>query len=131
MALQTDDVVIDSGTVTVTQATGANLHAVIDSGTVTTSPVVSSTATVTQTALTAATNATVLASNVNRKLAVIFIPTATTASPTYLKFGATASATSFTYKFNTSNHTLEIPIWTGQIDMLSTLAQTVTVTELT
>lgn len=96
------------------------------SGTVATSPVVSNSATVAQVVLTTGTNATLLAANANRKKAILFAPKSTL----YLKFGATASATSFTYVAVAANTTLEITTWTGQIDVLSTVNQTVNVTEL-
>lgn len=93
---------------------------------VVTAPTTSNTATVSQVAMTASTNTTLLASNPNRKRAIIY----TVKQPVYVKFGATASATSFTYAITTANSTLEISVWTGQIDAFSTQGQTVSVTEL-
>src|SRR5258708_22207927 len=114
-----------SGTVTATQATGSNLHVVVDSGTVTTTSGVGSTATVTQVVLTNNTNATLLAANVNRKAAIIFIPSSTL----QVKYGAVASLTSFTYKITTNSTTLTIHDYTGQIDAFG-MNQTVNVTEV-
>ncbi len=117
------------GTVTATGLlTDSQLRAtpVPISGTVTTSSVTSNSATVAQVVLTGSTNTTLLAANANRKRAVIFAPKATL----YLKFGTTASSTSFTYALTAANTTLEIGMWTGQIDVLSSVNQTVNVTEL-
>lgn len=94
---------------------------------VTSQPVTSNTSSITQVVLTGNTNATALASNANRKKAFIFAPKNTL----YIKFGATASSTSFTLIATTTNMSFEIPMWTGQIDVLSTVNQTITVTELT
>jgi len=97
------------------------------SGTITANPPTSNTSSITQVVLTANTNATLLASNANRKKFIVFIPK----SVTYVKYGVTASATSFTWTAQTNNATIDDTIWTGQIDIFSTQAQTVTVTELT
>jgi hypothetical protein len=134
-----------SGTVTATQGTAATLasawpveitdgsnvlgtgaHPLTITGTVTTSSNTSNTSTITQVVLTANTNTTLLAANSNRKKFIVFIPK----SVTYLKYGVTASATSFTWQAATNNATIDDTIWTGQIDIFSTQAQTVTVTEL-
>lgn len=96
------------------------------SGSVSTTPFVSSSATVAQLVLSSNTNATLLAANANRKKIVLFAPK----NNLYIKFGATASATSFTYIVTSANTTLEISSWTGQIDVLSSVNQTVNVTEL-
>jgi hypothetical protein len=93
---------------------------------VSSAPAVSSTATISQITLTASTNATLLAANANRKKVVLFAPKATL----YVKCGATASATSFTYIAIAANTLFEISTWVGQIDVLSTVNQTVTVTEM-
>ncbi len=74
------------------------------SGTVTTSPVVSNTATISQVVLTSNTNAMLLAANGSRKMFIVFAPKATL----YLKFGATASSTSFTYPILAANTTLPL-----------------------
>ncbi len=84
-------------------------------------------ATVTQIILTANTSTILLAANANRKGVVVF----TTGQPVYIKFGATASATSFTYKVVANNTSTEFTGYTGRIDILATSGQTVTVTEIT
>lgn len=115
-----------SGTVTVTQATGTNLHTVIDSGTVTTSPVVSNTATVTQITSTGV-NQTLLAANVSRKKLYLFFQSGVW----YVKFGATASTTSFTIQITASNTTFSDMTWTGQVDAICTTSnKLVNITEL-
>lgn len=86
----------------------------------------SNTSSITQVVLVANTNTTLLAANANRKKFIVFIPK----SVTYIKYGVTASATSFTWTAQTNNATIDDTIWTGQIDIFSTQAQTVTVTEL-
>ncbi len=96
------------------------------SGTVTTSQLTSNSATVAQLALVGNTNTMLLAANPNRKKVILF----TTGQPAYVKFGVGASTTSFTYKITAMNSTLEITVWTGQIDILSQSSQTVTVTEM-
>ena len=54
----------------------------------------------------------------------------TVSQPVYVKFGTTASTTSFTYKIVSNNSTLEINTgYTGRIDIMSQAGQTVTVTE--
>ncbi len=96
------------------------------SGSVSTTPVVSSSATSTPVALTANTNGTLLSANASRQKIVIFAPKATL----YIKLGATASATSFAYIVVAANTTLEVTGWVGRVDALSTVNQTVNVTEL-
>lgn len=108
-----------SGTVAVTQSTSPWVTS--------TTPVTSNTATITQVVATNATNIQVLASNANRKKAILFFPKGSATS--YLKFGSSASATSFTYIIVNNSTTLEIDIWTGELDYNGT-AQTITVTEL-
>ncbi len=96
------------------------------SGTVSTSNVTSNSATIAQVTATT-TNSTLLAANANRKKVIVFVASAIV----YLKFGATASATSFTYKITGNNTILEIPVWTGQIDVITSAGTSViTVTEL-
>ncbi len=114
-----------SGSVTATQATGSNLHVVVDSGTITTSSSSGATATVSQVVLANNTNSTLLASNASRKSAVIYSPS----QPLQIKFGAVASATSFTYKFTTNGTSLVVSNYTGQIDAFGA-GQTVNVTEI-
>lgn len=72
-------------------------------------------------------NITLLASNVNRKKAIIYNNTAKTL---YVKLGTTASTISFSYLL-TSGATLEVPNYTGNIDaILSAGSGPVLVTEL-
>lgn len=92
----------------------------------TSSPVTSNSATIAQVVLTGNANATALAANVNRKKVILFAPKSTL----YIKFGATASSSSFTYVVTAANTILEISTWVGQIDVLSTVNQTINVTEL-
>lgn len=96
------------------------------SGTITTSPVVSSTSTVLQVVVPANTNTTLKSANGSRKRLVLFAPKATA----YVKLGVGASLTSFSYAATNANSTLEIDVWTGQVDVFSTVAQTINVTEL-
>lgn len=96
------------------------------SGSVSTTPLISSSATVAQVVLAASTNAMALAANPNRKKVVLFAPKNTL----YIKFGATASSTSFTYIVTAANTTLELTNWAGQIDVLSSVNQTINVTEM-
>lgn len=96
------------------------------SGTVTTSPVVSSSSTVVQVVVPANTNTTLKVANASRKRLVIFAPKSTI----YVKLGVGASLTSFSYAGTSANSTLEVDIWTGQVDVFSTVAQTINVTEL-
>ncbi len=119
-----------SGTITVANPglTDTQLRAtpVPVSGSLTTSPVTSNSATITQVTVTT-TNSTILAANAARKKAILFVAT----QNTLIKFGATASATSFTYKVTSAGTTIEIPIWTGQIDAITTGGTSVvTVTEM-
>ncbi len=95
---------------------------------VSTTPVVSGSATVTPVILTANTNATLLAANPNRVGITLFVPS----SPCYLKFGATASSTSFSIKVTANNTQLfadDFKNYAGRIDILSQNGQTVLVTE--
>ncbi len=83
-----------AGTVSVTSATG-------------------STATITQVVMVNNTNNTVLASNPNRKSAIIFVPT----QPMKLAFStAPASATNFTYSILANATIVTITGYTGQIN---------------
>jgi len=85
----------------------------------------SSTATIAQVVVPLNTNTTVLAANASRKSAILYIP----AQPLFVKFGATASATSFTYSITSTNSTVTITGYTGQIDVFGK-NQTINVTEL-
>ncbi len=96
------------------------------SGTVTTSPVSSSSSTVAQISSTGS-NQTLLAANANRKKAILHFTTGTW----YVKFGATASATSRTYVVPNTAFDIEETIWKGTIDAFCTsTAKLVDVTEL-
>lgn len=96
------------------------------SGTVTTTNVTSNSATVTQVTSTGS-NQTILAANANRKKAILFFESGVW----HVKFGATASASSKTYQITSSNTTIEVPIWVGQIDALCTTSgKLVDVTEM-
>lgn len=93
---------------------------------VTSVPVTSSSATIAQTTSNGS-NQTLLAANVNRKKAILFF----NSGIWFVKFGAGASSTSFTYNVTSSNFTIEVPIWVGQIDALCTTSGKIaTVTEL-
>jgi hypothetical protein len=96
------------------------------SGTVTTTPVVSSSATIAQITSTGS-NQTILAANSNRKKAILNFQTGLWS----VKFGATASTTSLTYKITSNNTVIEIDTWVGIIDAICTTAgKIVDVTEL-
>ena len=111
-----------SGTVTVD---GSGVTQPV-SGTVNVTPATSNSASVTPVVLTANTNATLLVANASRLGAILY----TVEQPVYVKFGATASATSFTYKITAKNSTIEFPTaWVGRIDIFSQASQTVYVTE--
>ncbi len=71
-------------------------------------------------------NLTLLAANPNRKKAVLYCE----ASTQYIKLGATASATSYTYKVTTNNTVIEITNWAGIIDSTGTAGKAILVTEL-
>jgi len=124
-----------TGTVTVdgsgvTQPVSGTVAVSSVTGTVAVSEAGASTSTVSQLALTASTNATVWAANPARLGAILFIPTASVANPSLVKLGATASATSWTYKAVSNNTTIEIPkSWLGQVDIFAVTAQTVNRTE--
>lgn len=92
---------------------------------VSTTPVVATTSTVTNVVSTA-TNQTLLAANANRKKVVLFFE----GSTQYVKLGATASASSYTYKIAANNTSLEITGYTGIIDSLGTAGKAILVTEL-
>ena len=73
-------------------------------------------ATVTQLVLVGNTSATALAANPNRKGVIIYNPAQRNF---YIKFGTTASTTSFTYKIVAANTTTELANYTGRIDVMS------------
>ncbi len=76
--------------------------------------------------VTTGSNQTLLAANPNRKKAILYVETGTQ----FIKLGAVASASSYTYK--AANATLiEIPSeWKGQIDSIGTSGKNILVTEL-
>lgn len=86
---------------------------------------VASTSTVTNVTTTGS-NITLLAANPNRKKAILYVETSTQ----YIKLGATASTTSYTYKVTTNGTTIEITNWAGIIDSTGTSGKTILVTEL-
>jgi hypothetical protein len=71
-------------------------------------------------------NLTLLAANTNRKRAILSFESATD----YVKLGAGASTSSYTYKVTTANTVIEITGWVGQIDATGTSGKNVLVTEL-
>lgn len=125
-----------SGTVTANAGTGTMLvdgsaHTQPVNGTVSVGNVVSvitavaSTATITIVSQANTTDTLLLASNVNRKSAVIFLPK----SGTSVAYDTTASATHFTYKTGASNTTIIVTGYTGAIHSFGS-ADTINVTEL-
>ena len=122
-----------SGTVTVNGTVTANVGTGTQpvSGTVSVGNVVSvitavaSTATLTITVVPNTTSTLVLAANVNRKSAVLFIPKAATS----LKYGSGASATSFTTLTGAANTTIGVTGYTGDLYVFGP-AQSVNATEL-
>lgn len=118
-----------TGNVTVVQPTGTNLHTVIDSGTVTAAQITSSTATLSNVAGSAS-SVTILASNASRKMAMIQNDST---SSLYLKFGTTASTSSYTVLMVTNSYyELPNPVYTGRIDGIWLVATgNARVTELT
>jgi hypothetical protein len=82
--------------------------------------------TVTQITSTGA-NQVLLAANAARKKAVLFFESGIWD----VKFGAGASASSKTYHVSTSNTTIEVPVWAGEIDAICTTSgKLVDVTEM-
>ncbi len=70
---------------------------------------------------------TILAANPARKKAILFFE----GSTQYVKLGATASASSYTYKISANSTDLEVPSeWTGRIDSAGTAGKNILVTEL-
>lgn len=94
-------------------------------GTVNVLTAVASTATLTITAVSGNTDTLVLASNANRKSAIIFIPKTATS----LKYGSGASASSFTFLTGSANTTLIVTGYTGPINVFGQ-AQSINATEL-
>ncbi len=84
-----------------------------------------STSTVAQVIVPLNTNTTLVAANANRKSVIMFVPS----QPFYIKFGAVASATSFTYPILVTNSLVTITGWPGIIDGFGK-NQTITYTEL-
>jgi len=114
-SLTVDGTVSISGSVAVTgPLTDTELRAtpVPISGSVSTTPSVSTTSTITVVAAPNNTNTTLLSANVNRRAAILQIEKANT----YVKFGATASSSSYTYKTPAANTIIETEVWTGRID---------------
>jgi|SRR5579872_515748 len=92
------------------------------------SSALSSTSTLTRVTASANTNIQLVAANANRKKVIIWFPSGN--NSTYVKFGVTASATSYTYVIPTNNSSLTETIWQGEIDYFGP-AQTISITELT
>lgn len=127
----TQDVNVTNASVAVTgPLTDTELRAtpVPISGSVSTTPVVATSSTITQ-VISTGSNQTLLAANVNRRQALFFFESGTW----YLKLGATASASSLTYKIAANNTLIEAPaLYTGIIDVFCTSSgKLVDVTELT
>lgn len=118
-----------SGSVAVTgPLTDAELRAtpVPVSGTVTTSPVTSSSATVTQVTSNGS-NQTLLAANPARKKFILYFNTGIWD----VKYGSAASPTSRTFRVESNKTTIEDMTWTGQIDVTCTTSnKLVDVTEM-
>lgn len=100
-----------SGNVTVTQATGTNLHTVVDNFPASTLNK-ASTATITRVA-TGTAAVTVLAANASRKK---FVIRTETGAHTYVAYGSAATSTNYTYDLNT-DATLEEIVWTGSVSV--------------
>lgn len=92
---------------------------------VSTTPSVSTVSTVSVITLPASTNTTLLVANTNRRAAIITVAKAST----YIKFGSTASDSSYTYKTATANTVIETEIWTGVIDAFGPSGE-IAITEL-
>ncbi len=120
-SLTVDGTVSISGSVAVT---GPLTDAQLRASAVPTKEELSSVATITSVILTNNTNATLLAANASRRQAIIFCPSSTL----QIKYGATASITSFTWKVSTNNTTIVVSGYSGRIDAFGT-GQTVTITE--
>ncbi len=94
-------------------------------GTVNVLTAVSSSATVAQVSQGSNVDTVLLASNANRKSAIIFLPK----SGTGVKYGTGASTTSFTYKTGASNTTIIVTGYTGAINSFGP-SDTINITEL-
>jgi len=111
-----------SGSVAVTQSTSPW----VISGSVSTTPSAASTSTVVQITSTGV-NQVLLAANANRKKAVLFFASGIWS----VKLGIGASSTSFSYQITSNSTTLEVTVWTGEIDAICTTSgKLVNVTEL-
>jgi hypothetical protein len=111
--------------ITVDQATGTNLHTVVDSGTITSItnaiPVTTTTTSTHSNVANSITSVTLLALNTSRKSATIYNDD--TAASLYVKFGTTASATSFKIKIAPGGYyEFPLPIYTGRVDGIATAA---------
>ncbi len=125
-----------SGTVTANAGTGTMLvdgsaHTQPISGTVSVGNVVSvitavaSSATLTVVSQSNTTDTLLLATNANRKSAIIFLPKTATS----VAYDSTASASHFTYKTGAANTTIIVTGYTGPIHSFGS-ADTINVTEL-
>lgn len=123
-SLTVDGTVAVSGSVAVTgPLTDAQLRATPVN--VFSTPTPASSSTVTLVTATGS-NITLLAANSNRKKAIIHVEGATQ----YIKLGAAASSTSYTYKITANNTLIEITGYTGIIDSNGTSGKVLLVTEL-
>lgn len=119
-----------SGTVSVgnfpsIQPVSGTVSAVV-SGAVSTTPVVSSSANITQ-VVSNSSSQVLLPANGSRKKVILFF----NSGVWFVKLGATASNTSFTYGISSANTTVEVTTWTGPIDAICTTnGKLVNVTEL-
>lgn len=109
-----------------TNVIGTVAHPVQITGPVSTTPLAAASSTITQITSTGV-NQVLLASNSNRKKAILFF----TSGIWSIKLGVGATSTSFTYFSSSANTTIEITTWTGEIDAICTTAgKLVNVTEL-
>lgn len=121
-----------SGTVTANAGTGTfNTNGLTDAQlratpvSVFSTPTPATTSTVTLITSTGS-NITLLAANANRKKAIFWFE----GSTQYLKLGAGASSTSYTYKVAANNTSIEVTGYTGIIDSTGTSGKNILVTEL-
>ncbi|GAC1501932.1 MAG: hypothetical protein NVS1B10_06420 [Candidatus Saccharimonadales bacterium] len=103
-----------SGTVTATQATGANLHVVVDSGSVSTTAVTSATATLSSVAA-SVTSVVLLASNASRKGFSFYNDSTSVA---YVAFAATATSSAFTMKLQPNSYYENFTLYTGVMSII-------------
>ena len=126
VSLATNTPTLQAGsTTTVTQGTGTNLHTVVDSGVITSItnaiPVTTTTTSTHSNVANSITSVTLLALNTSRKSATIYNDD--TAASLYVKFGTTASATSFKIKIAPGGYyEFPLPIYTGRVDGIATAA---------